>query len=255
MPRACANSGGSQSLVRIAQVPQGEEPCSFGAETAAALACWQARPGMIVTVVDAAGWPWRARLGALDAAGGLLVPFHRLARAAESPVVIDVYQALPEKERFEFVLEKLTELGVARIVPFVSRRSTTVAARDEKQRKSHRWPEVLRRAAIQCRRAMIPELGLCLDFPGVLAETSGSPLRLLLYEGEGVVPLKTALHGANPARVALLVGPEGGFAPDEVVAARARGFLPVSLGPRILRTETAAISAATVLQFALGDLW
>lgn len=255
MPRACANSGGAQSLVRIAQVPQAEEPCSFGAETVAALACWQARPGMIVTVVDGDGWPWRARLGELATTDGLLVPFHRLARPVESPVTIDVYQALPEKERFEFVLEKLTELGVARIVPFVSRRSSTVAARDEKQRKSHRWPEVLRRAAIQCRRAMIPELGPCLDFPGVLAETCGIPLRLLLYEGEGVATLRDTLTGMHPARVALLVGPEGGFAPDEVAAARAQGYLPVSLGPRILRTETAAISAATVLQFAFGDLW
>lgn len=242
------------SLVQLAIVPELEVPCPFAATTATALRHWQARPGMIVTVVDAQGGMWRARLLELHRDGGVLLPFYRSSRALESPLRLTVYQALPAKERFELILEKLTELGVTRIVPFVSQHSATLATHDEKQQKSHRWPDLLRRAAIQCRRALIPELGPCLALNEVYAAAQDAELRLMLYEGEGTTPLRDLLAGEDFTAVALLVGPEGGFAPAEVAAARAHDFHPISLGPRILRTETAAISAATIIQFALGDL-
>lgn len=254
MPPVSVNSGDSQSLVRLAGIAQAEVPCLLSAAAVVALRHWRARPGMIVTVVDAAGAMWRGRLTELGDSGGILIPFQRSLRPLESSLQLTVYQALPEKERFELILEKLTELGVTRIVPMVSQHSSTPAARDAQQPKSHRWPEVLRRAAIQCRRATIPELGPCLDLAAVLADAENADLRLMLYEGEGTSSLKAVLAGGAGQQVALLVGPEGGFAPAEVATACAQGFLPVALGPRILRTETAAISAATVIQFALGDL-
>jgi 16S rRNA (uracil1498-N3)-methyltransferase len=254
LPPASVNSGGGRSQVRLAGIVQAGVACPFSAEAAAALSHWRARPGMIVTVVDAQGGMWRGRLTELHADGGILIPFQRSLRPLESPLKLTVYQALPEKERFELILEKLTELGVTRIVPLVSQHSATLAARDAKQRKSHRWPEVLRRAAVQCRRATIPELSPCLDLAAVFADAQNADLRLMLYEGEGTSSLKEALPSSACQQIALLIGPEGGFAPAEVAAARVQGFLPVALGPRILRTETAAISAATVIQFALGDL-
>lgn len=254
MPPVSVTSGGSQSLVRLAGVAQAGVPCPFTAAAVAALRHWQARPGMIVTAVDTAGEMWRGRLTELGDSGGILIPFQRSLRSLESPLQLTVYQALPEKERFELILEKLTELGVTRIVPMVSQHSSTLAARDARQQKSHRWPEVLRRAAVQCRRAIIPELSPCLELAAVLTAAHPADLRLLLYEGEGTISLKETLAGSSCRQITLLVGPEGGFAAEEVAAARKQGFLPVSLGPRILRTETAAISAATVIQFALGDL-
>ena len=255
MLRACVNRGGAQSLARLDGVPQAETEIVFAAETAAALFCWQARPGAVVTLVDAENVCWRARLTELTVQGGRAVPFQRLLRPLESPLALAIYQALPEKERFELVLEKLTELGATRIVPMTTARSATVAERDSDQKKSHRWPEVIRRAAIQCRRAQLPELGACISFNEALRETSSADLRLFLYEGEPGWTLREALRGERPERVALLVGPEGGFNPEEFAAARAAGVLPISLGPRILRTETAAIAACAALQFALGDLW
>lgn len=248
------NSGTIESLVRLDVVAVAGVPSPLSIAAVAALRHWQARRGMIVTVVDAAGTTWRGRLAELHEEGGTVIPFQRSWRALESPLQLTVFQALPEKERFELILEKLTELGVTRIVPFVSQHSSTPAARDAKQQKSHRWPDVLRRAAVQCRRATIPALGPCLDLTSVFTAAHVAGLRLMLYEGEGTSPLKAALAGSAFQQVALLVGPEGGFAAEEVTAARIHGFLPVSLGPRILRTETAAICAATVIQFALGDL-
>jgi 16S rRNA (uracil1498-N3)-methyltransferase len=172
----------------------------------------------------------------------------------ESPLAVEVYQALPARERFELVVQKLTELGVARIVPVETCRSSTLAERDAGQAKSHRWPDIILRAARQCRRAMLPELYPALDLAAVLDLAGPADLKLLLYEGEAVLTLAAALAGPRPQRVALLVGPEGGFAADEVAAAQAAGFQAVSLGPRLLRTETAAIVAAALVQGLCGDL-
>ncbi|MBE0503372.1 MAG: 16S rRNA (uracil(1498)-N(3))-methyltransferase [Desulfuromonadales bacterium] len=254
MPPVSGSSGGAGSLVRLAGTLQAGVPYPFSFDVVTALKHWRARCGMIVTVIAADEGMWRGRLAELNEDGGILIPFQRTLRPLESSLSLTVYQALPEKERFELILEKLTELGVTRIVPFVSKHSSTLAARDAKQPKSHRWPEVLRRAAVQCRRAIIPELSPCLDFAAVFADAPETALRLMLYEGEGVTSLKSVVAEHSSRPVALLIGPEGGFATEEVTTARRNGFLPVSLGPRILRTETAAISAATVIQYALGDL-
>lgn len=254
MSPACVNRGGSGSVVRLDAVPALETELSLAPEAAAALECWQARPGEIVTVVGPELSFYRARLTALDASGGVLVPFRRFDRAVESPVAIEVYQALPQKERFELVLQKLTEIGVGRIVPYTCSRSTTQEERDAGQKKSHRWPDVVLRAARQCRRAMLPELSPVLDWDAAVYQASRADLKLMLFEGDIQLTLREALRGVNTDRVAMLVGPEGGFTDEEVADARKIGFLPVSLGPRILRTESAAIIGAALLQYELGDL-
>lgn len=253
MHRPCVNRGGVQSLPRVAGrvTPEREIPLTDALATA--LDCWRARPGEIFTLVDGAGDFYRARLHD-DEGRRVLIPFQNFSIPPESPLEIVVYQALPEKERFELVLQKLTEIGVRRIVPYVSQRSATLDERDSVQKKSHRWPEVLRRAAYQCRRGMLPELAPVFDWPGVLAECAESELRLMLYEGAAGWTLKEALRGQRPERIALLVGPEGGFTAAEVQEAQGVGILPMSLGGRILRTETAAIVGAALVQYALGDL-
>ena len=252
MTRECVNNGGPGSIVRLTTFPTLETPLPLSGPALAALAAWRARPGAILTVVDPEQVCYRARL---VAEGGVwqLVPFQRLGRSAESSVAVEVCQALPDKERFELVLQKLTELGITRIVPMTTRRSATLAERDSGQKKSHRWPDVVLRAARQCRRAMLPELAGVTPWTAAIADCRAD-LKLMLYEGEGGWGFDEALAGQRPGRVALLIGPEGGFDAEEVDQARAAGFLPVSLGPRILRTETAAIVAAALVQYAVGDL-
>ena len=182
------------------------------------------------------------------AAWGRLEPF------PESPLILTVLQALPERERFELILQKLTELGVNRIVPVESSRSTTLAERDRQQTKSHRWPAVILRAAKQCRRADLPQLDPVRTWSEALAGCDGE-LRLLLWEKGGeTTPLAQAVTSSGLRQVTLAVGPEGGWSEAEVAEARANGFVPVTLGSRILRTETAAIVGAALLQHLLGDL-
>lgn len=253
MPPPCVNDGGEGSILRLPVVPAVETEVAFDEAGRAALACWQARPGEIFTAVDPEQGCWRVRVTGLgEAPRGFA--FAKLARPVESRLAIDVYQALPERERFELVLQKLTELGASRIVPVETARSITLAQRDAGQAKSHRWPEVVLRAARQCRRAALPELFGVVGLERALALADAAELRLMLYEGEEHWTLTEALGRLRPRRVALLVGPEGGFADDEVAVARVAGFVPISLGPRILRTETAAIAGAVLLQGLLGDL-
>lgn len=251
---SCVNHGGPASRVRLDQVPRLEEETRLSSAALEALTRWQARPGEILTLVDPEGTGYRARIVSLEVDCAACVPFERLPRPAESPLSIEVYQSLPDRERFELVLQKLVELGVDRIVPMQTQRSSTVAERDVPQKKSHRWPDLIIRAARQCRRAMLPELLPVHSLTEALAGAAAAELKLLLYEGENLWTLTEGFGSFRPQSVALMIGPEGGFAAEEVIQAQDAGFLPVSLGPRVLRTETAAIVAAALVQSYLGDL-
>ncbi|HKI51177.1 MAG TPA: 16S rRNA (uracil(1498)-N(3))-methyltransferase [Geothermobacteraceae bacterium] len=251
----CSNNGGPASLLQLVESPvQLEIEVAASAATVAALTSWQARPGEIFSVVGSAGDWYRARLLELSSTTACFVPFARIIQSSESSLQLTVCQALPDKERFELVLEKLTELGASRIVPFQSELSTSLAERDARQKKSHRWPDLIVKAAKQCRRGMLPELYPVQSFDQALYLAAQANLKLMLYEGDCDWPLTETLDADFTSSVALLIGPEGGFSAAEVSAARSLGILPVSLGPRILRTETAAITAAAILQHRLGDL-
>lgn len=253
MHPSCVNGGGPASMLWLPLGAVLDQEVILGAGSRDALHHWAARPGEILTAVDPEQSCFRVRLTTV-ADVPKAIPFTRLARHVESCLRLDVYQALPEKERFELVLQKLTELGAARIVPVETSRSSTQTERDAGQAKSHRWPDVVLKAAKQCRRAMLPELFGPVTLMDALSLSGEAELKLLLYEGEGTWTLSEALGRLRPERVALLVGPEGGFADVEVDEARSAGFLPISLGPRILRTETAAIAGTALLQGLLGDL-
>jgi len=251
---ACVNDGGPKSIVLLDVVPTLEAEVLLSSPAIEALRCWEARPGEIMTALDPMQNAYRVRIVSLDEECAVVVPFEELAAPPESRVAIEVYQALPEKERFELILQKLTEVGVTRIVPYTSARSTTLEERDAGQKKSHRWPDVLLRAARQCRRAAIPELAPVVSWDEALYRASHADLKLILYEGRAQWTVREALQGYEPFRVAIVVGPEGGFEPAEIDEAQRLGFLPVTLGPRILRTETASIVAASLVQYEIGDM-
>ena len=251
---SCVNNGGPESLARLDHVPRLDVETHLPADALQALAIWQTRPGDVMTLVDPEATAYRARIISLDAENPRCIPFQRLSASAESPLAIEVYQALPERERFELILQKLTELGVARIMPVETAHSATLEERDSGQKKSHRWPDLIRKASRQCRRAMLPQLMSVSPLTGALRAAAAAELKLMLYERAAGWTLTEGFGSFKPRSVALMIGPEGGFSPAEVEEAQNVGFLPVSLGPRILRTETAAIVAAALVQSYLGDL-
>jgi 16S rRNA (uracil1498-N3)-methyltransferase len=252
----CVNPGGTGSLIRLDRKPVLEEAMALPPEAVRALSFWAARPGEIITLLDPEGVKsYRARITSLSPPDvAVVVPFEEQPGPPEGRVHLTVYQALPRKERFELVLQKLTELGVGRIVPFTCSHSTTLLERDAGQKKSHRWPEVVRRAAKQCRRAMLPELAPVLNWQEALTEAATAGLGMMLFEGPCDHSVGGAMMQSKARRIALLVGPEGGFSSLEVQEALEQGIVPVSIGRHILRTETAAIVGTAIIQFCLGEL-
>jgi 16S rRNA (uracil1498-N3)-methyltransferase len=196
-------------------------------------------------VFDDTGAEHEARLERLAGrlAEATILATHRPAR--ESPLDLVLAPALLKGAKMDLVIEKATELGVRRVAPVVSRYAVGLGVRLE------RWRRIAAAAAGQCGRTSVPPV----DAPLPLAELACAPwpgLRLIAWEGERDVSLAALPDRAEA--VVILVGPEGGFATEEVAAAAAQGFRSVRLAPRVLRAETAAITAAALCQHRWGDL-
>jgi 16S rRNA (uracil1498-N3)-methyltransferase len=216
--------------------------------------CFQSsRVGSLVTLTDVEGNDFRGRILRLSEAEASILVFDAFPSPTESSLEIILLQALPEKERMELIIQKATELGVSAIVPFKSERSISIKEREAKQKKAHRWQHIAVKAVQQSRRARVPYVGECLPFQKVLEGCGEDGLKILLWEKEGE-NLKSALGQHDTQKIYVMVGPEGGFTEDEVKLAKKKGFIPVKLGQRILRTETAAITMVGILQYELGDL-
>jgi len=211
------------------------------------------RAGQIVTLTDAGGKDFRARVVRLSATKASLLIFDRFPLPTESGVEIVLLQALPEKERMEWIIQKTTELGISTLIPFKSARSISLEEREAKQKKAHRWQEIAVKAVQQSRRARVPRVEAYRSFNKALKACEGDSLKILLWEKTGE-PLKQVLKQHAARKIYTMVGPEGGFTEEEVAQAGDAGFVPVKLGRRILRTETAAITLVALLQYELGDL-
>ena len=162
-------------------------------------------------------------------------------------VAVTLMVGLPKADKMDFILEKATELGCPRVVPF--RSSRTIPRFDPRDAKKRllRWERVALAAAKQCGSGRFPEISPMLPYPEALRAVDAADGKVLFYEGEGRFGLKMVLSGfRNVSRVALLIGPEGGFSEDEVRDAEKAGFLRAGLGPRILRVETAAVAALSM---------
>jgi 16S rRNA (uracil1498-N3)-methyltransferase len=139
------------------------------------------------------------------------------------------------------------------ILPFKSEKSISLEEREAKQKKAHRWQEIAVKAVQQSRRAKVPRVESYRSLMEVLKFCKRDGLKILLWEKEGE-PLKKVLKEYLPKKIYAMVGPEGGFTGEEVKLAKKKGFIPIKLGQRILRTETAAIALVGILQYELGDL-
>lgn len=252
--QACVDIGGSASLIRLDCVPQLEGELLLSSEAQAALTHWQAKAGEVLTVVDPEMTAYRARITSVEPEQASCVPFQRLRTSVESPLRIEIYLSLPDTKGIDLVLQKLTELGVARIAPIELQHSTTLEEGRTQQIKSDCWLEVVNKASRQCRRATLPELLPVQSFADALVCAESAELKLMLYDGDTAWSFTEGIGSFKPQSIALLIGPEGGFSQNEVEQAQAVGFLPVSLGSRILHTETVTIVATALAQSYLGDL-
>ena len=169
----------------------------------------------------------------------------------ESGLQVVLAQGLSSGDRMDFTLQKAVELGVGAIQPLATERSV-VKLRDERaQRRIEHWQNLVIAACEQCGRNRVPQVAPVLDFRQWIAQLPASDeARFLMSPG---APVSLKEFAPAPQRILLLAGPEGGLSPVEAEVAESRGFTPVRLGPRVLRTETAAVAALAAMQALWGD--
>lgn len=208
-----------------------------------------------VTVFDGKGRVYEAFIRKINGGEVVLSLSRAVVDDTEPRVKVTLLQAIPKGDKMDLVVQKATELGVARIIPVLTERVVVHLDGDRAAKKQERWQKVAREAARQCGRSAVPVVGAVCAFEEALAVAApGDSLRLMPWEGEEKLSLRSALQGKDPAAVTLFVGPEGGFSRAEVEAAKACGFCTVSLGRRILRTETAGMVVLALVLYSLGEL-
>jgi len=178
---------------------------------------------------------------------------------SEPPVDIILAQGITKKmDKFELVVQKASELGAVRIVPLVTKRTVVELALEKGEKRRDRWQRIALEAAKQSQRARIPKVDAPTNMESFLKSIPRDILCIIPWEGETAVGIKEVLKFEREKRdisgAALIIGPEGGFSREEVDSARRAGAVPVSMGPRILRSETAGIVALGILMYELGDL-
>jgi 16S rRNA (uracil1498-N3)-methyltransferase len=217
----------------------------------------RSKPGDMLTVLDGPGK--KKHLCRISFIGKKEVIAEKIIEepfSSESPLSITLAQGIPKGSKMDIIIQKTTELGVSRIIPLITRYSQV-----RRTGKRDRWMKIALQASRQSGREKIPEVlepvGLD-DFIEQINPTaipSGGFKGLILSEDEKVINLKKVLKGLQrTGEIVILIGPEGGFSDDELKSALQKGFISASLGPRILRTETAPIAAVSIIQYELGDI-
>ncbi|PSJ45766.1 16S rRNA (uracil(1498)-N(3))-methyltransferase [Zobellella endophytica] len=208
------------------------------------------QPGQALVLFDGSGGQYDAEITAVDKKSVQVRLGAFRATEVESPLHFHLGQVVSRGEKMEFTIQKSVELGVNLITPLFSSRCGVKLGGERLEKKLQQWQKIAIAACEQCGRNRIPEIRPAMDLSHWLAEESRE-LKLNLH------PRAHFSVGTLPppdAGVRLLVGPEGGLSDDEIALAAASGFVDILLGPRVLRTETAALTAITALQCRFGDL-
>lgn len=173
--------------------------------------------------------------------------------SAEPETEVVLYQALPKFDKLEYIVQKSVELGVSKIVPFLS--SRCISRPDEKtmKKKLERLRKISDEAAKQSGRGKLPEIGELLSFKNAVLEMSKAETPILFFEHANY-PLSEVMQNRAVGKITVMIGSEGGFSDDEAAFAVEHGVLSVSLGPRILRCETAPVAALSAIMYACGEM-
>lgn len=209
------------------------------------------RAGEKLTVCDLAGSDYLCEILSADPDAVDLHVLEKSPTIAEPDVRVTLYQGLPKAEKMEWIVQKSVELGVSRIVPMLTARCVSRPDRAAMTKKIARWGKIALEAAKQSGRGCLPCVDEAVEFHTAAQELAGMECAALFYEKGG------GAHGelwSGKKEIGICIGPEGGFAEEEVALAKEFGISICTLGPRILRTETAPLCVLSVVMFATGNL-
>lgn len=209
--------------------------------------------GEEILISNGQGIDYHCRLENIDETSVTASIMWRLDGNAELPVTITLFQGLPKGDKLEFIIQKCVELGAARIVPVRTRRTIVKLDAKKEQAKRKRWMGISESAAKQSGRGTVPEIGQVTDFSEAVKEARSMDVCLIPYElAKGIEHTREVCTAIKPGQsVGIFIGPEGGFEEEEVSMAVEAGAIPLTLGKRILRTETAGMALISVLAYLL----
>ena len=210
----------------------------------------RAREGEEITLCDGEGMDYQCRIASLER-GVLLDILSKDVCETEPKTKITLYQGLPKADKMELIIQKCVELGVDRIVAVSTERA--IVKLDKKEtKKLERWQKIAEAAAKQSSRGKIPEIGQqVLKFKEAVAEAKELDGAIIPYEREQETGIRQFVQNFKGESVGVFIGPEGGFADEEIALAQENGITPITLGKRILRTETAGMTTTAILLYEL----
>lgn len=211
------------------------------------------RPGEEVMVSDGNNRQYRCRVEDYPDGEAVLAILEAGLVDTELPSRIYLFQGLPKQEKMELIVQKAVELGVCQVIPVQTRRCVVKLDAKKAAKKVQRWQQIAESAAKQAGRGYIPAVSEVMTFQEALAFSETLDIRLIPYElADGMEGTRKILDGIRPGQsVGIFIGPEGGFEKEEVGRAVEAGAMPITLGKRILRTETAGIAVLSILMYRL----
>lgn len=209
--------------------------------------------GDLLPATDGRGKDYTARIISLSQHCIELEIVNSTVSTAESFLDLTLCSAMLKSDKMDFIIKHAAQLGIKRWQPFFCERSIPLPDNKKLKNRIMRWESIAKESLKQCQRSILPEISNPLGFDQLMGETDSCDIRITFYENSDQKLI--CLNPDQPVRsILIMIGPEGGFSKAEIEKARQKGFFNLSLGPRILRAETASIAACTLIQHRFGDM-
>jgi 16S rRNA (uracil1498-N3)-methyltransferase len=212
------------------------------------------KAGDRIVIFDGSGSSYQARIKTADRKTVKLSIERPLPAPSEPSLNFTLAQGFLKDKKMDLLVRQLTELGVTRLAPYFAQRSVPTPDPERLRARYHRWEKITLEAMKQSGRSKPMALTPAVSFDQTLEKARSYDLKLIFWENITASPPLPATDARKPGKLFVMIGPEGGFDPTEIEKATAEGFQTISMGPRILRAETAALAAAALVQFHFGDM-
>lgn len=232
----------------------GPEPALTGSDARHLSTVLRLSAGDRIIVLDGIGHQYQARITSVERTRVRLTLEREIPETSESALNLTLALGILKEKKMDGLVRQLTELGVTRLVPFQASRSVPIPKPERLEARYRRWEKLSHEAMKQCGRSRPLHVAPVASFEAALETARSSDLKLICWEQHNSLPSLDATPEPRPATLFLMIGPEGGFEPAEIEKAKTAGFHAISLGPRILRAETAALTACALVQFRFGDM-
>ncbi|MTI84759.1 MAG: 16S rRNA (uracil(1498)-N(3))-methyltransferase [Firmicutes bacterium] len=211
--------------------------------------------GDIITVLDGDGKAYEARIESVTKGKVNCEVLEQGQAGGEPPIRVTLVQGISKGEKMDLVMQKGTELGATAIIPVICQRSVVKLSSTKATERRDRWQRIAVEAAKQCRRSVVPRVVTPTTWWEALDDVPAEAMGVMPYEGETEQKMRNIFNKKDvPSEIFIFIGPEGGIHPEEFEQAQRKGVIPVTLGPRILRTETAGLAALALVLYEWGDL-